>query len=97
MKKGFTILEMIIVLSIISLIFLLTLPNIQQKRDIIDNKGCEALIEVVNSQILLYEVDTLETPDDISQLIDEGYLKEGQARCPNGKHIEIVDGEASEY
>ena len=30
-EKGFTILEMIIVLSIIALVFLLTLPNIQQK------------------------------------------------------------------
>ena len=44
MKKddGFTILEMMIVLSVIALIFLLTLPNIQQKEDIIRNKGCEA-------------------------------------------------------
>ena len=29
-NKGFTILEMMIVLSIIALVFLLTLPNIQQ-------------------------------------------------------------------
>ena len=59
MKKddGFTILEMMIVLSVIALIFLLTLPNIQQKEDIIRNKGCEALTEVVNSQILLYEIE----------------------------------------
>ena len=34
-EKGFTILEMMIVLSIIALIFLLTLPNIKQKEDII--------------------------------------------------------------
>ena len=34
-QDGFTILEMIIVLSIIALIFLLTLPNIQQKQKII--------------------------------------------------------------
>ena len=45
-NKGFTILEMMIVLSIIALIFLLTLPNIQQKEKIIRSKGCEALIEV---------------------------------------------------
>ena len=31
-RAGFTILEMIIVLSVIALIFLLTLPNIQQKQ-----------------------------------------------------------------
>lgn len=37
-EKGFTILEMMIVLSIIALVFLLTLPNIQQKEKIIRKK-----------------------------------------------------------
>lgn len=94
MKKGFTILEMIIVLTIIALIFLLTLPNIQQKKKVIDNKGCEALIEVVNAQILLFEVDTLETPGSIGELISGGYLKESQQRCPDGEAITISGGEA---
>ena len=44
-----------------ALVFLLTLPNIQQKEKIIRKKGCEALIEVVNAQILLYEVCLLYT------------------------------------
>lgn len=95
LKKGFTILEMIIVLTIIALIFLLTLPQIQQKKEVIDNKGCEALVEVVNSQILLYEVETLETPSSIDQLINKGYLKESQRRCPDGETITIQGGEAS--
>lgn len=95
MKKGFTVLEMILVLSVISLIFLITLPNIQQKNEIIQKKGCEALTAVVDSQILLYEVDHLETPTSITDLISEGYLKEGQDRCPDGSMIEIVDGQAS--
>ncbi|MDF9824379.1 competence protein ComGC [Breznakia sp. PF5-3] len=94
MKKGFTILEMIIVLTIIALIFLLTLPNIQQKKKVIDNKGCEALIEVVNAQILLYEIDTLETPTSVDQLISGGYLKDTQKRCPDGESITISGGEA---
>ena len=85
-QEGFTILEMIIVLSIIALIFLLTLPNIQQKQKIIQNKGCEALIEVVNAQILLYEID--------QQLISEGYIKDTQRRCPAGEIIEIHNGQA---
>lgn len=94
MKKGFTILEMIIVLTIIALIFLLTLPNIQQKKKVIDNKGCDALIEVVNAQILLYEVDHIESPTSVNQLISGGYLKESQKVCPNGKNISISEGEA---
>ncbi len=94
-KQGFTILEMMIVLSIVALLFLLTLPNIQQKQSIIEEKGCEALIEVVNAQILMYELATLETPSSISELISSGYLKQTQARCPDGSYIEIYDGEAS--
>ena len=95
MKKGFTVLEMILVLSVISLIFLITLPNIQQKNKVIHTKGCEALTSVVDSQILLYEVENLVTPGSISDLIEKGYLKEGQIRCPNGSMIEIVNGQAS--
>lgn len=94
MKKAFTILEMIIVLTIVALLFLLTLPNIQQKKEIIDNNGCESLVEVVNSQILLYEVDHIESPSSIDVLIEEGYLKESQRVCPNGKEIYISAGEA---
>lgn len=96
MKKtdGFTILEMIIVLSIIALIFLLTLPNIQQKQKIIHGKGCEALVEVVNAQSLLYEIDHLVPPGSIADLIAEGYLKDTQQRCPAGEMIEIVNGQA---
>lgn len=74
-NKGFTILEMMIVLSIIALVFLLTLPNIQQKEKIIRSKGCEALIEVANAQILLYEVENLSPPKSMSDLISKGYLR----------------------
>lgn len=94
-ENGFTILEMMIVLSIIALVFLLTLPNIQQKEAIIRSKGCEALVEVANAQILLYEVENLTPPSSMSDLINKGYIKESQRRCPNGDMIEIHNGQAS--
>ncbi len=93
-QKGFTILEMIIVLSIIALIFLLTLPNIQQKKEVINARGCEALIEVVNAQILLYEIDHNVPPSSIDVLIQDGYLKEAQRVCPDNTTIAISNGEA---
>ena len=85
-KNGFTILEMMIVMLIVALLLLITLPNIQQKEKIIRNKGCEALLEIVNSQIMLYEIDQL--------LIDFGYLKKGQDTCPDHSKVVIVDGQA---
>lgn len=93
-KNGFTLLEMLIVLLIITIMIVLTLPNIQQKEKIIRAKGCNALIEVVNSAILLYEIEQEETPTQINQLIQEGYLKEGQGVCPDGTLISIEDGQA---
>ena len=93
-QEGFTILEMMIVLSIVALLFLLTLPNIQQKEAIIEKKGCEALTSVVDAQILLYEIDTLQTPTSVDQLVSKGYLKESHKRCPDGRKIVIRGGQA---
>lgn len=94
-SNGFTILEMMVVLLVVAVLLMITLPNIQQKETVIRGKGCEALLEIVNSQIMLYEIDHDQTPTDVSQLISEGYLKESQAKCPNGDAVQIVNGEAS--
>ena len=93
-KNGFTILEMMIVMLIVALLLLITLPNIQQKEKIIRNKGCEALLEIVNSQIMLYEIDQLETPTCVQELIDFGYLKKGQDTCPDHSQVVIENGQA---
>ena len=93
--KGFTVLEMILVLTIIMIVFLLTLPNIQQKRNIVNNKGCDVLVEVVNSQILMYQLETGDHSVSMEDLIDGGYLKESQRTCPNGSEIYIEDGQAT--
>ncbi len=93
-KNAFTILEMMIVMLVVALLLLITLPNIQQKEKIIRAKGCSALLDVVNSQILLYEIDELETPTNVSQLIEKGYLKKGQDTCPDGRKVVISNGEA---
>ena len=77
-KNGFTVLEMMIVMLVIALLLLITLPNIQQKETIIRDKGCQALLDIVDSQIILYEIDNLTTPTSVQELINEGYLKEGQ-------------------
>ena len=92
-KNGFTILEMMIVMLIVALLLLITLPNIQQKEKIIRNKGCEALLEIVNSQIMLYEIDQLETPTSVQEL-DFGYLKKGQDTCPDHSQVVIENGQA---
>lgn len=92
-KNAFTLLEMMIVLLIVTVILLITLPNIQQKESIIREKGCQSLLKVIDSQILLYEIENNSTPT-MNDLISQGYLTQSQSRCPNGDSVVIVDGQA---
>ena len=47
-----------------------------------------------NSQIMLYEIDQLETPTSVQELIDFGYLKKGQDTCPDHSQVVIENGQA---
>ena len=92
-KAGFTLIEMIFCISVILVILLLVIPNVTSKNDVVKGKGCEAQVEVVNSQIILYQI---ELPTSISQLTSGSnpYLTKKQATCPNGKSIYISNGQA---
>lgn len=95
-NKGFTLIEMIFCISVILIILLLVIPNVTSKNAIVKEKGCEAQLEVVNSQILLYEIDKGKLPNSINALTSGShpYLTKKQATCPNGKKIAISDGQA---
>ncbi|MBR5290971.1 MAG: prepilin-type N-terminal cleavage/methylation domain-containing protein [Erysipelotrichaceae bacterium] len=93
-KKGFTLLEMILVVSVLSILFLLSVPSIQKVLTTVDEKGCNALLKVVDAAIVQYRLETGYLPDDVYDLIDHGYLSESQIECSNGKKILIVSGEA---
>lgn len=94
MKKGFTLLEMIVVLSVITLLFLLTIPNIQKVMVLFDQKGCEAQLKIIDAAILEYKLEFGELTDDIDQLVDAGYISEQQTSCQNDDRIIIDDGQA---
>lgn len=55
-QKGFTLIEMIFCISVILVILLLVIPNVTSKNRVVKEKSCDAQVEVVNSQIVLYEI-----------------------------------------
>lgn len=93
-KQGFTLIEMMVVLGIVMVLMLLVIPNVTSKNDVIKDKGCEALIDVVDAQIQLYEISEGHLPSSVQELISGGYLTEKQGVCPNGKRISISHGQA---
>ena len=97
MKKkyqGFTLLEMIVVVLIISILFLLTIPNVSKVMESVENVGCDALTKVVDAAIIEFKLDYDEYPSSINDLISGGYITSEQATCSNGKAITISDGHA---
>ncbi|MBM7693286.1 prepilin-type N-terminal cleavage/methylation domain-containing protein [Peribacillus deserti] len=94
-EKGFTLIEMMIVLLIISVLLIITIPNITKNQTTVRSKGCQAFLKMVDAQIQSYELDNNAPPSDIDVLVTEKYLK--QKSCPDGTAVIIgANGEATE-
>ncbi|MDO4197735.1 MAG: competence type IV pilus major pilin ComGC [Erysipelotrichaceae bacterium] len=92
MKKGFTLLEMIVVVIIVSVLMLLTIPNISKVIDSVDSKACDAMTKVVDSGIVEFKLDYGTMPNSITDLVNGGYIDSSQTSCSNGKALSIVNG-----
>lgn len=93
-QKGFTLLEMTIVVIIISVLFLLTVPNIQKTLGIVNDKGCKAIEKVADAAILQYKMEYDEYPSSVGDLVNAGLLSEEQTRCDGSKSLIISNGQA---
>ncbi|MDH6365554.1 competence protein ComGC [Enterococcus sp. PF1-24] len=78
-NRGFTLLEMLLVLFVIGILILLFIPNINAQRDKVTKKGDAAIVKVIETQQQLYMMDneTEEVPDP-SKLADEQYITNEQ-------------------
>ncbi|ALS37441.1 competence type IV pilus major pilin ComGC [Enterococcus rotai] len=74
---GFTLLEMLVVLLIISVLILLFVPNLAKHKEGVDKKGNEAIVKIVETQIDLYTMEKNQTPT-IEQLLNEQYITQEQ-------------------
>ena len=92
-EKGFTLIEMMIVLFVISILLLITIPNVTKNQSSITEKGCEGLVNMVQAQIQAYLIDHGDTPT-IEELVSKNYLEENP-KCPNGSSVQIVNGKAT--
>ena len=93
-KKGFTLLEMTIVVIIISVLFLLSEPNIQKTLGIVNQKGCTAIEKVADAAILEYKLEYGEYPGSAGDLVSAGLLSEDQLSCDGSRSLKIVGGQA---
>ncbi|WP_252503218.1 competence type IV pilus major pilin ComGC [Sporosarcina sp. Marseille-Q4943] len=89
-EDGFTLIEMMIVLLIISVLVLIAIPNVTKHSKSIDDKGCEAFVRMAQGQVEAYKMEKHKIPS-VDELIEEDYLPKG-AKCPDGTDISIENG-----
>jgi|SRR5690625_596384 len=88
---GFTLIEMLIVLLIISVLIILIVPNLSNSSKGIDDQGCEALMTVAQTQVNLYYLEKRVYPATIQELVNGGYLTDKQTKCSNNKVLVLDD------
>lgn len=92
-KDGFTLVEMLIVLLVISVLIIIIIPNIAKQSENVQNTGCQAQVKMVQGQVEAYKLQKGSNPTSVNDLVPE-FLKESQVKCKNGKAIDIQGGEA---
>jgi len=89
-EHGFTLIEMMIVIMIISILLLIIVPNITKNSDVVASKSCDATIKLLQSQVAAYEVETGNTPTDLAELKENGYVE--SITCPDNTKLIIDNG-----
>lgn len=88
---GFSLIEMMIVLLIISVLILIAIPNVTKHSESIDNKGCSAYVAMVQGQVEAFKMDTHKYPTDLETLVHDDYFPELPV-CPDGTGLNIEKG-----
>ncbi|MFC3039054.1 competence type IV pilus major pilin ComGC [Virgibacillus xinjiangensis] len=94
-NKGFTLIEMLIVLTIISVLIILIVPNLSTRSESVHDTGCEALVSVVESQVALYHLENGDYPETLAALAADDYITEDQTTCSNGQDLNYTNTDGS--
>ncbi|WP_164216101.1 competence type IV pilus major pilin ComGC [Virgibacillus sp. YIM 98842] len=86
-NQGFTLIEMLVVLMVISVLIILIVPNLNSNSENINEKGCDALTAVVQAQVDAYYIDEGSYPGSLQVLASAGYIKNEQIECPDGRQL----------
>ena len=77
--SGFTLIEMLIVLLIISVLVLLFVLNLSHYRNHVDQESREAIIQLVDTQKELYALQNNGRIPTVEELLNEGYINREHA------------------
>ncbi|HIE12586.1 MAG TPA: prepilin-type N-terminal cleavage/methylation domain-containing protein [Desulfotomaculum sp.] len=96
-QKGFTLVELMVVLIIIAILVAIAIPLYAGTQNNARNRACDANIRTINGAIAQYYAEFSEYPDSIDDLVDAHFLKD-YPDCPwDGVGDNDADGYTADY
>ncbi len=92
-EKGFTLLEMLMVMFIIAVLLLLTIPNITKHKESVDERGCQTYADTVQTQVSAYEMVEGKLPGSLEELVSAGYIP--STTCNDGTTLSLNGSEVN--
>lgn len=96
-KKGFTLIEMLFVLTIISILIMLIIPNLSGKSEEVHETGCDALVAVVQAQVNTYQLENGAYPKSLAELEEKQYITKDQRQCSKETPIRYSEEDGQVY
>jgi len=92
-RKGFTLVEIMIVVAIIGLLAAIAIPNFVSARATAATNACLANLRQLDSAIQMYQIDNGSWPSQFSDLSD--YLRNVPTTCPADSTVSYTLNAAS--
>ena len=81
-EKGFTLIELMIVIAIIGMLIAIVIPDLITTQETARRESCKASLRGVQSALELYCTHNKYYPTNLQTVISEGYLSEGSDKDP---------------
>ncbi len=92
-RKGFTLVELVIVVLIIAALAAIAIPRISNSATTAKNNACDTNVDLVNTQIELYKANEGSWPATLAAVTqDTDYFPDGEPNCPYGTAYSMNSG-----
>ncbi len=96
-RKGFTLIELMVVVLILGALAAVAIPRLTRSSDTAKTNACNTNVDIINTQMELYYMDTGGYPTLAALFADSDYFPDGTPMCPYGTAYVLTGDRVTEH